>query len=48
MLVWTLLILGVVIIVARAVFGHKVALALVALWIAVAVVGWATGIGVRE
>ena len=48
MLVWTLLILGVLIIVARAVFGHRVALVLVAVWIAIAVIGWATGIGVRQ
>ena len=48
MLVWTLLILGVLIILARAVFGHRVALGLVAVWIAIAVIGWATGIGVRQ
>ena len=48
MLVWTLLALGVLIIVVRAVVGHRAALALTALWIGVAVIGWATGIGVRK
>jgi hypothetical protein len=48
MLIWTLVTLGVLIVVARAFFGHRVALALVAVWIAVAVIGWATGIGVRQ
>jgi len=48
MLVWTLLGLGVLIIVARAVFGHRAALAMVVLWIAVALIGWSTGIGVRR
>ena len=48
MLLWILIGLGVLIIVARAAFGHRVALALVALWIAVALIGWSTGIGVRR
>jgi hypothetical protein len=48
MLIWILLALGVLIIVARAAFGHRVALALVALWVAIAVIGWTTGIGVRR
>ena len=48
MLIWTLLILGLLIVVARAVFGHRVALALVGVWVAIAVLGWATGIGVRQ
>ena len=48
MLLWILIGLGFLIIVARAVFGHRVALSLVALWVAVAVIGWATGIGVRR
>ena len=48
MLLWTLIIIGLLIIVARAIFGHRVALALVAVWVAVAIVGWATGIGVRR
>ena len=48
MLLWTLIILGLLIIVARAIFGHRVALVLVAVWIAVAILGWATGIGVRK
>jgi uncharacterized membrane protein len=47
-LLWTLIIIGLLIIVARAIFGHRVALALVAVWVAVAIVGWATGIGVRR
>ena len=47
-LVWTLIIIGLLIIVARAVFGNRVALMLVAVWIAVAIFGWATGIGVRK
>jgi hypothetical protein len=48
MLLWTLIGLGIAIIVARAVFGHKVALALVVLWFAVALIGWTTGVGVRR
>ena len=48
MLLWTLIIIGLLIIVARATFGHRVALLLVAVWIAVAIAGWATGIGVRK
>ena len=48
MLLWTLIGLGFLIIVARAVVGHRAALALVALWIAVAVIGWTTGVGVRR
>lgn len=48
MLLWTLIVLGLLIIVARAAFGHKVALALVGLWVVVAIAGWATGIGVRR
>jgi hypothetical protein len=47
-LLWTLIIIGLLIIVARATFGHRVALLLVAVWIAVAIAGWATGIGVRK
>ena len=48
MLLWILIGLGFLIIAARAVFGHRVALPLVALWVAVAVIGWATGMGVRR
>jgi hypothetical protein len=48
MLVWLLLGLGIVIIVAQVAFGHRVALMFVALWIAVLVVGWSTGFGVRH
>lgn len=48
MLVWVLIGLGFLIIVARAAFGHRVALALVALWVAVALLGWTTGVGVRR
>lgn len=48
MLVAVLIALGIAIVVARAVFGHKAALALVAVWVAVALVGWLTGIGVRR
>jgi hypothetical protein len=44
----TLIGLGILIIIARAVYGHRVALSLVALWVAIAVIGWATGIGVRK
>jgi hypothetical protein len=48
LLLWVLIILGIAVLVAKAFFGHRVALALVAVWIAVAVIGWATGIGVRQ
>ena len=47
MLIWVLIGLGVVIVAARSIFGHKVALALVALWIVVALVGWITETGFR-
>ena len=48
MLLWVLIVLGAVVIVGRAVFGHKVGLALIGLWIVVGLLGWITGIGIRE
>ncbi len=48
MLIWVLIALGIAIVIARAVWGHRIALVLVAVWVAVAVIGWATGLGVRS
>jgi hypothetical protein len=48
MLVWLLIGLGIVIVVAHVAFGHRVALMFVALWIAILILGWTTGIGVRH
>ncbi len=48
MLLWTLIILGGAVIVARAFFGHRVALALICVWVVVAVGGYLTGIGIRR
>lgn len=48
MLIWTLIVLGVLILVARSVFGQRVALLLIALWLVIGVGGYLTGIGIRR
>lgn len=48
MLIGVLIALGIAIVVARATVGHRAALALTALWVAVALAGWYTGIGIRS
>lgn len=48
MIIWLMVIVGVLVVIARLWFGRRAALALVAVWLGLVVLGGVFGVGIRR